>query len=159
MSLTYFFEECLLNSRGTCILHYLCELYITLLLSKKEFTDALGNFSSFISLLFVPQVSNASFSCWTSPVFACVVVWPLCSLFKTKTLFPSAVVFFSRSSVIRDVSGLDAKLSLPTFDMKNGATHSKYHPTQWITIVSSRTSLSRLLFRVNAIYEWTENKS
>lgn len=56
-------------------------------------------------------------------LFACVVVGPLCSLFKTKTLFPSAVVFFSRSSVIRDVSGLDAKLSLPTFDMKKMGLH------------------------------------
>lgn len=64
-----FFEECPLNVRDTYMLYCLCELYISLLLSKKEFTDALGSFSSFISLLLIHQASSISFICWISSVF------------------------------------------------------------------------------------------
>lgn len=67
-----FFEECPLNGRGTYMLYYLCELYISLLLSKEEFTDVLESFSSFISLLLIPQASDTSLTCWTSPAFVCM---------------------------------------------------------------------------------------
>lgn len=63
----------------------------------------------------------------------CVVLW-FCFVFKTKPLFPSVLVLLSRILMITDVSGPDASISLPTFDMKKMGLHiqsitllSEYH--------------------------------
>lgn len=76
------------------MLYYLCRLYISLLLSDKEFTDALRSYSSYISLLLILQASYVSYV--VAELVQCLFVGGFvgfgvfCFVFKTNTLFLSA---------------------------------------------------------------------
>lgn len=54
------------------MLYYFCRPCISLLSSDKQFTDALGSFSSFISLLLMLQASYISL---VAELVPCLFVW------------------------------------------------------------------------------------